>query len=81
MITAEIYFRKRWSSINVKILRIIDAIQGTKNENVQSYLRSYAQEQDKIKNDDKTALEEYLNKIKDHGTSSGQPEEDRKTNL
>lgn len=63
MINAEIYFKKLWSSRNVKILRILEAIQSTENDNVQSYLREYAKEQERAKADEKQSLEQYLIQI------------------
>jgi hypothetical protein len=51
----EIYknYLKRWSSLNVKLLRLADSINSSINEQTQVYLREYLQELKTIKLDEK----------------------------
>lgn len=53
------YYLKRWSSLNVKIIRIEQTLTETTNENTQNYLRAYAKELENHKTDEKTSLNNF----------------------
>jgi hypothetical protein len=56
----EINYFKRWSALNVKILKIENSILGTNNELTQAWLRDYKIEQETIKQEEKQLLKTIL---------------------